>query len=154
MSRISKIINSKRGKGQKFTSPPLNIPVGAVAPETASQAMARLMLTSGVISRDDYEKMLGVRYDIDNDEGVVYEDDAYDYEDDFRLSEWSEYERENVVNFDSSVNNNILDVGRSADSGFSEPNNEVKEKDTGASENGKEKNIEVSASAESNSTAS
>ena len=154
MSRILKIIKSKRGKGQEFTSPALNIPVGAVVPETASQTMARLMLNSGVISRDDYEKMLGVRYDIDNDEGVVYEDDAYDYEDDFKLSVWSEYEREDIDSGDSPVNVGSHVLGATADIGFSEPNNGVKEKDTGASGDGKEKNIEVSASAESNSTAS
>lgn len=152
MSRILKIIKEKRNGRQHFSSPPLVVPVGAVVPETASQTMARLMLNSGVISRDDYEKMLGVRYDIDNDEGVVYEDEAYDYEDDFKLSEWSEYERENVVDFDSPVDNSILDVGRSADFGFSEPNNEVKEKDTGASEDGKEKEIERSSNEGRNST--
>lgn len=154
MSRILKIIKEKRNGGQHFSSPPLIIPVGATTPETANQTMARLMLASGVISRDDYEKMLGVRYDIDNDEGVVYEDDAYDYEDDFKLSEWSEYEREVIDVGDSHINNGVRDSGHTADIGFSEPNNELKEKNTGASGNGEEKTLEVSASAESSSTAS
>lgn len=152
MSRISKIIKEKRSGKQHFSSPPLVVPVGAVVPETANQTMARLMLTSGVISRDDYEKMLGVRYDIDNDEGVVYEDDAYDYEDDFKLSEWSEYEREVIDSDDSPVNVGSHILGATADFGTSEPNNEVKEKDTGASEDGKEKEIERSSQEGRNST--
>lgn len=154
MSRISKIIKEKRNGGQHFSSPPLVVPVGAVVPETANQTMARLMLTSGVISRDDYEKMLGVRYDIDNDEGVVYEDDAYDYEDDFKLSEWSEYEREGIDSDDSPVNAGSHILGTTTDIGLSEPNNEVKEKDTGASGNGEEKEIERSSNEGRNSTAS
>ena len=153
MSRISKIIKEKRNGRQHFSSPPLVIPVGAVVPETANQTMARLMLTSGVISRDDYEKMLGVRYDIDNDEGVVYEDDAYDYEDDFKLSEWSEYERENINVDNSHINIDVRDVDPSTNFGNSDSNNGI-ERDTGASANGEEKNIEGSANAETNSTAS
>lgn len=154
MSRISKIIKEKRSGRQHFSSPPLVVPAGAVAPETASQTMARLMLSSGVISRDDYEKMLGVRYDIDNDEGVKFEDDAYDYEDDFKLSEWSEYEREDTDVGDSHINIDVRDVGPSANLGNSNPDNEVKEKDTGASEDGKEKEIERSSNEGRNSTAS
>lgn len=153
MSRISKIIKEKRNGRQHFSSPPLVIPVGATTPETANQTMARLMLASGVISRDDYEKMLGVRYDIDNDEGVVYEDDAYDYEDDFKLSEWSEYEREGIDIDDSSVNAGSDILGTTTDIGFSEPNNEVKEKDSGVSVDGKEKEIERSSNEGRNSTA-
>ena len=154
MSRFSKIIKEKRNGGQHFSSPPLVVPVGAVVPETANQTMARLMLTSGVISRDDYEKMLGVRYDIENDDGVIYEDEAYDYEDDFKLSEWSEYERENTDVDNSHINIDVRDVGPSTNLGNSDSNNGIKERDTGASENGKEKNIEGSANAETNSTAS
>ena len=146
MSRILKIIKEKRGGKQHFSSPPLVVPVGAVVPETASQTMARLMLNSGVISRDDYEKMLGVRYDIDNEEGVVYEDDAYDFEDDFKLSEWSEYEREEFVDDDNNSNMSVSDDVSTRNSGDSEPDSEIN--------NGKEKNIEGSASAETNSTTS
>ena len=153
MSRISKIIKEKRNGVQHFSSPPLVIPVGATTPETANQTMARLMLASGVISRDDYEKMLGVRYDIDNDEGVKFEDEAYDFEDDFKLSEWSEYEREDTDVDNSHINIDVRDVGPSTNLGNSNSNDGI-ERDTGASGNGKEKNIEGSANAETNSTAS
>ena len=154
MSRILKIIKEKRNVRQHFSSPPLVVPVGATTPETANQTMARLMLNSGVISRDDYEKMLGVRYDIDNDEGVVYEDDAYDYEDDFKLSEWSEYERESIDSDDSPVNAGSRVLGATDDIGTSEPNNEIKEKDSGVSADGKEEKIERSSQEGRNSTAS
>lgn len=150
MSRIFKIINEKRKGSQNFSSPPLVVPVGASTPETASQTMARLMLNSGVISRDDYEKMLGVRYDIDNDKGVKFDDEDYeDYKDDYELSLWAEYERE------------IIDVGDSPsvvsssdlDTGHSRTDNTDSRTDNGNLD-GKEKIIEGSASAETNSTAS
>lgn len=150
MSRILKIIKDKRNGGQRFSSPPLVIPVGATTPETANQTMARLMLTSGVISHDDYEKMLGVRYDIDNDEGVKFDDEDYeDYKDDYELSLWAEYEREviDVVDSPSVVSSSNLDTGHSrtddTDSRTDNGNLDVKEK-----------NIEGSVSTETNSTAS
>ncbi len=149
MSRIAKIIKEKRGGKQHFSSPPLVVPVGAVIPETASQTMARLMLNSGVISRDDYEKMLGVRYDIDNDEGVVYEDDAYDYEDDFKLSEWSEYEREEFVDDDNSSNMSVSDDVSAGNSRDFKSDDKLELK-----ENHGEETLKVSASAESSSTTS
>ena len=151
MSRISKIIKEKRNGKQHFSSPPLVIPVGASAPETANQTMARLMLTSGVISRDDYEKMLGVRYDINNDEGVKFDDEDYeDYKDDYELSIWSEYERE-VIDVDdgpSVVSSSNLDTDGHSRTDDTDPRTDNGNLD------GKEKNIEVSASAESGSTAS
>lgn len=145
MSRITKIIKDKRNQGQKFVSPPLVLPLGAVTPETASQTMARLMLNSGVITRDDYEKMLGVRYDIENDEGVIFEDDAYDFEDDFKLSEWSEYERESPFDDDNSLNKSVPNDFSARDTGDSRTDN-VGEED------GKKEEIERSSSDESNST--
>ena len=151
MSRISKIIKEKRNGGQHFSSPPLVIPVGATTPETANQTMARLMLASGVISRDDYEKMLGVRYDIDNDEGVKFDDEDYgDYKDDYELSIWSEYEREviDVGDSPSVVSSSDLDTD-----GHSRTDNTDSRTDNGNLD-GKEKNIEGSANAETNSTAS
>ena len=151
MSRILKIIKEKRNGGQHFSSPPLVIPVGAVVPETANQTMARLMLASGVISRDDYEKMLGVRYDIDNDEGVKFDDEDYgDYKDDYELSIWSEYEREIIDVNDSLsvVSSSDLDTD-----GHSRTDNADSRTDNGNLD-GKEKNIEGSANAETNSTAS
>ena len=146
MSRISKIIKEKRNGGQHFSSSPLVVPVGAVVPETANQTMARLMLNSGVISRDDYEKMLGVRYDIDNDDGVIYEDEAYDYEDDFKLSEWSEYEREDFTDGNNLSDGNVPNDVTSRDIENSRADN--------GNLDGEEKNIEGSANAETNSTAS
>ena len=151
MSRISKIIKEKRNGKQHFSSPPLVIPVGASAPETANQTMARLMLTSGVIYRDYYEKMLGVRYDVDNDDGVKFDDEGYeDYKDDYELSIWSEYERE-VIDVDdspSAVSSSNLDTD-----GHSRTDNTDSRADNGNLD-GQEKNIEASASAEIGSTSS
>lgn len=95
MSRMSKIIESKRKLKQEFKSPPLALPVGMDRPETANQTMARLMLNSGVISRDDYDKMLGVIYDYSDDEIVDNEQfGVYDVMDDYKLSSFSQYEEE------------------------------------------------------------
>lgn len=95
MSRIKKIIDSKIGGGQSFKSPPLVVPSGCVVPETANQTMARLMLNSGIINQDDYNKMLGVRYDVSSDDEIVFDDDFdsdfFDYygpdDDDFDVSD-------------------------------------------------------------------
>lgn len=93
MSRIKKIIDSKIGGGQSFKSPPLVVPSGCVVPETANQTMARLMLNSGLINQDDYNKMLGVRYDVSSDEDVVFDDYAEDYDDeDFDVSDLVDFE--------------------------------------------------------------
>lgn len=152
MSRISKIIKEKRNGRQHFSSPPLVVPVGAVVPETANQTMARLMLTSGVISRDDYEKMLGVRYDIDNDEGVNFDEEDYgDYKDDYELSVWSEYEREVI---DVGDNPSVVSSSNLDTDGHIRTNNSDSGTNNPGTVDGKEKNIEGSASAETNSTAS
>lgn len=93
MSRIKKIIDSKIGLGQSFKSPPLVVPSGCVVPETANQTMARLMLNSGLINQDDYNKMLGVRYDVSSDEDVVFDDYAEDYDDeDFDVSDLVDFD--------------------------------------------------------------
>lgn len=150
MSRILNIIKEKRNGSQHFSSPPLAIPVGATTPETANQTMARLMLASGVISHDDYEKMLGVRYDIDNDEGVKFDYEDYeDYEDDYELSLWAQYEREIIDVGDSPS----VDISSNLDTGHSRTDNTDSRTDNGNLD-GKEKIIEGSASAETNSTAS
>lgn len=152
MSRILKIIKEKRNGRQHFCSPPLVVPVGAAVPETANQTMARLMLNSGVISRDDYEKMLGVRYDISRDEEVNFDEEDYgDYEDDYELSKWSEYEREviDVGDFSSTSDTANLDTTR-----IIRTDNSDFGTDNSGSVDGKEKSIEGSAPAETNSTSS
>ena len=61
-------ILDKRAKQTSFDSldyTPIAIPAGAVLPETTQQTMARMMLSSGMISLDDYHKMIGVVYDGD-----------------------------------------------------------------------------------------
>ena len=93
MSRIKKIIDSKIGGGQSFKSPPLVVPSGCVVPETANQTMARLMLNAGLINQDDYQKMLGVRYDVSSDEEIVFDDYADDYDDeDFDVSDLVDFD--------------------------------------------------------------
>lgn len=70
---------------------PLFVPTDCELPETSHQAIARIMLSSGVISRDDYEKMIGVTYDGEfNSESEDFDFD--EWEDDFKQSAFAQYE--------------------------------------------------------------
>lgn len=93
MDRITKVIKLKRQyKGQDFKSPPLFIPEGMSIPETAKSKMAKMMLDSGLISKDDYENMLGVTYDYNSDDINDPDFDRLDEEEEFRLSSLSGYD--------------------------------------------------------------
>lgn len=97
MDRITKVIKLKRQyKGQDFKSPPLFIPEGMSIPETAKSKMAKMMLDSGLISKDDYENMLGVTYDYDSDDINDPDFDRLDEEEEFRLSSLSGYDDEDT----------------------------------------------------------
>lgn len=70
---------------------PLFIPTDCELPETSHQAIARIMLSSGVISKDDYEKMIGVTYD--GEFNTESEDFNFEeWEDDFKQSAFAQYE--------------------------------------------------------------
>lgn len=88
MSRISKLVsNAVTSRGQTFVQPKLFIPTDCHIPETSKEIMARTMLASGLITKDEYEKMLGVAYDVD-----VQSDSDEDYFDD------DQYQEEFVIN--------------------------------------------------------
>lgn len=85
MSRISKLVsNAVSSRGQTFVQPKLFIPTDCQIPETSKEIMARTMLASGLITKDEYEKMLGVAYDVDvqKDSDEDYFDDDY-YQEEF-----------------------------------------------------------------------
>lgn len=90
MSRISKLL-SRNSNPVEFKQPKLFVPVDCQIPETPKTIMARTMLQSGLITKDEYEKMLGVSFDI-SDEREEDFDNFEDWEDDFKLSSFSEYE--------------------------------------------------------------
>lgn len=92
MSRISKLLQ-RDSKPVKFVQPKLFVPVDCQIPETPKSIMARTMLQSGLITRDDYEKMLGVTFDISSEKDEDF-DNFDDWEDDFKLSQFSEYEED------------------------------------------------------------
>lgn len=71
---------------------PLFVPTGFQVPETSQQTMARLMLNSGMISLDDYHNMIGVLFDGDYTRDTEQFRDFEDWEDDFKLSQFAEYE--------------------------------------------------------------
>lgn len=71
---------------------PLFVPTGFQVPETSQQTMARLMLNSGMISLDDYHNMIGVCYDGDFTRDSEQFRDFEDWEDDFKLSQFAEYD--------------------------------------------------------------
>lgn len=71
---------------------PLFVPTGFQVPETSQQTMARLMLNSGMISLDDYHNMIGVCFDGDFTRDTEQFRDFEDWEDDFKQSQFAEYE--------------------------------------------------------------
>ena len=76
---------------------PLFVPTDCELPETSHQAIAKIMLSSGVISQDDYNKMIGVTYDGDfNTESETF--DFEDWEDDFKQSAFARYEDDFEIN--------------------------------------------------------
>lgn len=92
MSRISKLLQ-RDSKPVKFVEPKMFVPVDCQVPETPKTIMARTMLQSGLITKDDYEKMLGVTFDITSEKEENF-DNFEDWEDDFKISQFAEYERE------------------------------------------------------------
>lgn len=95
MSRIGNLIKKAQSyKGQEFKQPRMFVPSGMVVPETAKHTMAKQLYQSGIITKDDYEKMLGVVYDGDfeNIESEDFSDEAFaKYDDEFKLSNLAEY---------------------------------------------------------------
>lgn len=94
MSRIGNLIKKAQSyKGQEFKMPRMFVPSNMIVPQTAKDVMAKQLYQAGIITKDDYEKMLGVVYDGDfNDESEVFSDEAFArYDDEFKLSDLSEY---------------------------------------------------------------
>ena len=73
---------------------PMFVPTGFQVPETSQQTMARLMLNSGMISYDDFLNMIGVAFDGDYSTDSEQFTDFEDWEDDFKQSQFAEYEHD------------------------------------------------------------
>lgn len=115
MDRITKVIKLKRQyKGQDFKSPPLFIPEGMSIPETAKSKMAKMMLDSGLISKDDYENMLGVTYDYNSDDINDSDFDRLDEEEEFRLSSLSSYDDEDTDEQEDKLTENFAASAKEA----------------------------------------
>lgn len=93
MSRIGNLVKKAQAyKGQEFKQSRMFVPSGMIVPETAKNSMARQLYQAGIITKDDYEKMLGVSYDIDDVKLERFDDEAFSaYEEEFKLSQLSEY---------------------------------------------------------------
>lgn len=95
MSRIGNLIKKAQSyKGQEFRMPRMFVPSNMIVPETAKDTMAKQLYQAGIITKDDYEKMLGVVYDgnFENIESEDFSDEAFArYDDEFKLSDLSEY---------------------------------------------------------------
>lgn len=80
---------------------PLFVPTDCELPETSQQAIAKIMLSSGVISQDDYNKMIGVTYDGEfNGENETF--DFEEWEDDFKQSAFARYEDDLQASFEQT----------------------------------------------------
>lgn len=74
----------------KATSTPLVIPVGQKVPETQNEAIQRILLASGAITREQFEAALGVSYDGDyGDEDEI--DVPFSVDEDFEQSRFASY---------------------------------------------------------------
>lgn len=93
MSRIGNLIKKAQAyKGQEFKQPRMFVPSGMIVPETAKNSMARQLYQAGIITKDDYEKMLGVVYDIDDVTQERFDDETFSaLHEEFELSKLSEY---------------------------------------------------------------
>lgn len=92
----------------KLDYTPVFVPTGFELPETTQSAIARIMLSSGAISLDDYQKMIGVTYDgdFDDEDEFIDGEDYYEYFDDrFAVSQYAQYEDEIVKPAVEEVNN-------------------------------------------------
>lgn len=100
----SAAIEAERIKSNSYDNldyTPLFIPTDCELPETSQQAISRILLQSGVISHDDYEKMIGVTYDGDfNTESETF--DFEDWEDDFKQSAFARYEDDLEANYEQA----------------------------------------------------
>ena len=94
MSRISVKIKAARSSvGIKFTMPKLFVPADCKTPATAKDSMARQLYQAGIISKADYEKMLGVVYDGDFDPDLEdFDDEAFSAQKDFEQSPYASYD--------------------------------------------------------------
>jgi hypothetical protein len=74
----------------KATSTPMIIPISHKTLETQNEAIQRILLASGAITREQFESALGVSYDGDfSDEDEV--DVPYSVDEDFKQSRFASY---------------------------------------------------------------
>lgn len=94
MSRISVKIKAARSSvGIKFTMPKMFVPVDCRTPATAKDTMARQLYQAGIISKADFERMLGVVYDGDFEpEMEDFDDETFSTQGDFEQSTFANYE--------------------------------------------------------------
>lgn len=87
----------------KLDYTPMFVPTGCKVPETTKQTMARMMLASGMISYDDYLNMIGVTFDGDFEGDTEQFTDFEDWEDDFKQSQFAEYEHNSEHDYSSGL---------------------------------------------------
>lgn len=95
MSRIANCLKKARMyAGVKFKQQRLFVPVGCELPRTAKDSMARQLLQAGIITQDDYDKMLGVTYDVNVKDHTEedFSDEAFSAFTEFKQSSLAEYE--------------------------------------------------------------
>ena len=87
----------------KLDYTPMFVPTGFQVPETSQQTMARLMLNSGMISLDDYHNMIGVTFDGDYSRDSEQFSDFEAWEDDFKQSQFAQYEHDSEYDHESGL---------------------------------------------------
>lgn len=80
---LKKIEENKSLSFEHLDTTPIEVPLGHDVPVTYNQALARILYSSGQLSKSDYFSMMGYSYDSDDDdfENEVEFDDDFDVED-------------------------------------------------------------------------
>lgn len=82
---LRKIEENKDLSYEHLNTTPIEIPLGHEAPITYNQALARILYSSGQLSKSDYYSMMGYTYDSSDDDFEsdvdTFEDDDLDVED-------------------------------------------------------------------------
>lgn len=114
MSRvIAKVRRARFGAGITFKMPKMFVPVDCQVPTTAKQLVARQLYQAGLISKTDFEQMLGVlsagEYDGDyNTDSEDYSDEAFQPRtDDYEQSAFASYEDFEDIAPESPVRNDV-----------------------------------------------
>lgn len=89
---VRQLDSARKLSAEKFSVVPKAVPIDMKIPETANQAIARILYNTGSLNQEQYFKVNGLVFDGDfKDEDEDFEDDGFFEDDEFEQSSLSEY---------------------------------------------------------------